>query len=109
MPDTHVVLIKCRTNTELVEGLATHIADECSSNGGKLLSYHWTDGPWNVVATIELASRFIPVFTLQTATSAVTEVVVMRAFDLEETNAALHDWVPGAGSGHIGPKLSAPE
>lgn len=111
MADTHVVLIKCKTNLEVIDTLGEHIADECSSNGGKLLSLYWTAGAsYDAVALVELASGFMPAFALQTTTYGVTEVVVMRAFDQAETYDMLHNhWVPGSASGHMGPRLSAPE
>lgn len=78
MPDTHVVLIKCRTNTQLIELLPQCITDACAPNGGRLVSLYWTDGPYDAVAMIELDSRLLPVFKLVIEADHVSNVVVMR-------------------------------
>ncbi|MDX6682205.1 MAG: hypothetical protein QOG94_2244 [Solirubrobacteraceae bacterium] len=108
MPDTHVVLIKCRTNTQLIELLPQCITDACAPNGGRLVSLYWTDGPYDAVAMIELDSRLLPVFKLVIEADHVSNVVVMRAFDQQETLEARGDWVL-AEFGHMGPRFAAVE
>jgi hypothetical protein len=108
MPDTHVVLIRCRTNTQLIELLPQCIADACAANGGRLVSLHWTVGPYDAAAIIELDSRLVPVFELVIEAEHVSSVVVMRAFDQQETLEALGDWVL-AEFGHMGPRFAAIE
>lgn len=106
---THVVLMKGMRDPEVIKLLPERLHNDCTANGGKLLSLLWTDGPYEAVAVIELDSVSIPTFVLYLQSSLARQVVVMRALNQDEAAEALRRWVPGPGSGHLGPKESAPE
>lgn len=102
MADTHVLLIKCRTDIELIKLLPERIADEVLANNGRLVSLYWTVGAYDLVAIVELDSQFMPVLTLQTEAQFVSSVVAMRAFGPQEAQDALMRWVPSQSGGGIG-------
>lgn len=96
MPDTHVLLIRCTTSPQLIDLLPPRIGDAVSANGGTLLSWYWTEGAFDMVAIVELESRFMPVLALQLEAQDGTTVAAMRAFGQQEAHDALAQWISPA-------------
>jgi hypothetical protein len=105
MPDTHIVLMNPNGGSTCIDTLPTYFRESCAKNNGRLVSVHWTSGPFTAVAIIELDSTLVPVFSLETQTE-LGETVILPALDEEQARKAHSHWHHGphtAYGGHGGP------